>query len=79
MITKQQVNYMRMYQSGATMQEIAQKYGVNISTVSRVIKRARKIKCPFSTECEKCKLPDCAIKDEYALLLNTSEDCRKIK
>ena len=77
MITKQQIEYLRLYQSGATMRDIARRYRVNPSTVSRVIKRARKLKCPFSSECLKCPLPDCMVKDEYAYLLNGVEDYRK--
>lgn len=61
------------------MQEIAEKYGVNKATVSRVIAKARRQKCPFSCDCTKCKLPECAIKDEYAYLLNSVEDCREVK
>lgn len=77
MITKQQIEYMNMYQSGATMREIAKKYNVNPSTVSRVIKRASRIKCPFSPECERCPLDECAIDDRYALLLNSDKDAMK--
>lgn len=79
MISRQQKEYLLLYQSGATMEEIAQKYGVNRSTVSRVIARAKRVSCPFSTDCQKCPMDDCVIKDEYAFLLNESEDFRKIK
>lgn len=78
MVTKEQKKYLVMYQAGHTMQEIADKYGVNRSTVSRVVARARKLKCPFSTDCTKCPMDDCAIKDEYAFLLNEVEDTRKM-
>ena len=79
MITKQQMDYLRMYQTGATMKEIAQEYHVNTSTVSRVINRALKVKCPFSPKCEKCPLDECAIDERYAMFLNSTEDFRKIK
>lgn len=78
-VTQQQKEYLLRYQSGETMQEIADYFGVNRSTVSRVISRARKIKCPFASDCTKCTVSDCAIKEEYAFLLNEAEDCRKIK
>lgn len=79
MITRQQIEYLRMYQSGATMKEIAQRYCVSISTVSRVIKRAKRIKCPFSSKCTKCPLDGCAIDERYAFMLNTDEDFRMVK
>ena len=79
MITRQQMDYLRMYQTGATMKEIAQEYHVNVSTVSRVINRALKVKCPFSPKCEKCPLDECAIDERYAMLLNSTEDFREIK
>ena len=79
MITRQQMDYMRMYQTGATMKEIAQEYHVNVSTVSRVISRALKVKCPFSPKCEKCPLDECAIDDKYAMFLNSTEDFKKSK
>ena len=79
MITRQQMDYLRMYQTGATMKEIAQEYHVNVSTVSRVINRALKVKCPFSPKCEKCPLDECAIDDRYAVFLNSTEDFRKAK
>ena len=79
MITKQQIEYLRLYQSGATMKEIARKYCVAISTVSRVIKRAKRIKCPFSPKCTACPLDECAIDDRYAFMLNTDEDFRTVK
>lgn len=78
MITRQQVEYLCMYQSGATMKEIAEKYKVNTSTVSRVISRARKIRCPFAADCTRCPLSDCAIKDEYSYLMNTVEEMPNI-
>lgn len=79
MITKKQMEYLNLYQSGATMREISERYGVNISTVSRVIARARKIKCPFSSDCKKCPLPDCIVKEKYAYMLNNTEDYRAVK
>ena len=77
MATKKQMEYLKMYQSGATMQEIADKYGVYRSTVSRTIARAKKVKCPFSSDCTSCPLPDCAIKTEYACIMNTVEDAKR--
>lgn len=76
MISEKQIEYLTLYRSGMTLKEIAQKYSVNRSTVSRVIKRASRHKCPFSSDCTKCPLPDCAIKEEYAGMLNNTEDAR---
>lgn len=76
MITRQQEEYLVLYTSGMTMTQIAKKYSVNKSTVSRVIKRATAHKCPFSPNCQKCPLPECAINEEYAYLVNSSEDKR---
>lgn len=74
MITEQQLAYLALYQSGCTQKEIASKYGVNKSTVSRVLKRALRKTCPFSPDCRKCPLPECAFKDEYAMLVNNTEN-----
>ena len=74
--TERQIMYLGKYKAGFTMQEIADMYNVNKSTVSRVISRSMRYKCPFSTNCLKCPLPDCAIKDEYADLVNNTEDKR---
>lgn len=75
-ITKQQMIYYSLYKSGLTMEQIAQKFCVNKSTVCRVLQRAERHKCPFSSKCEKCPLPDCAIKGKYAYLVNSAEDKR---
>ena len=77
MITQKQADYLCMYQSGFTMEEIAKRYGVNKSTVCRTLARAKRHKCPFSTDCTKCPLPDCAIKEEYAYMMNNMEDRQK--
>lgn len=76
MISKQQIEYLSLWHGGATMKEIAEKYSANKSTVSRVIKRASRHVCPFSSDCTKCPLPDCAIKEEYSDLVNNTEDAR---
>lgn len=76
MTSKKQIEYFSLYNSGLTMKEIAARFSVNKSTVSRTIKRAKRRVCPFSDDCTKCPLPDCAIKDEYAFLVNNSEDAR---
>ena len=67
---EKQKEYLLLYQSGWTMREIAFLYGVNISTISRTIKRSLRKTCPFASDCENCPLPDCAFKDEYAYLVN---------
>ena len=64
-------DYIRDYRlAGLTMREIALKHGVNISTVSRGIKRVERLQCPFGSSCTVCGLPECGIKDEYAYLVN---------
>jgi hypothetical protein len=74
MITKQQIEYLALYRDGWTLKQIAEKYGVNVSTVSRVIKRAVRKTCPFSPDCRNCPLPECAFKEDYMLLVNNSLD-----
>lgn len=76
MITRQQMEYLKLYQSGATMQEISDRYGVNKSTVCRVLSKAKKIKCPFSPDCKKCPLPDCMVKEDYAYMINNLRNRR---
>lgn len=75
-ITRQQIAYLRLYNQGYTQAQIAETYGVNKSTVSRVLKRAMRHTCPFSDDCEKCPLDECAIKDQYAYLINNTPDQR---
>lgn len=64
------MEYMNLYQAGFTLSQIATHYGVNRSTVSRVLARARKLTCPFSGVCDQCPLPECAFKPEYAAMMN---------
>lgn len=73
MKSEKQRAYLLLYQCGWTMREIAFLYGVNPSTVSRTIQRALRKTCPFAANCENCPLPECAIKDEYAYLINNRE------
>ena len=40
-LSERQRAYMMAYYGGMTMQQVAKKYGVNVSTVSRTIARAR--------------------------------------
>lgn len=68
---KQTAEYLRLYfECGWRMSEIAEFFGVNKGTVSRCISRAEKRRCPFSLDCKKCPLKECAIKDEYAPYVN---------
>lgn len=68
---EQTVEYLRLYfECGWRMSQIAEKFGVNKSTVSRCIARAEKRRCPFSCRCESCQLKECAIKEEYAPYVN---------
>ena len=71
-MTERQRQLTNMYFSGMTLEQIATKLGINKSTVSRTIRRALSVKCPFSPNCENCPLPDCAIKEEYAIYLNNT-------
>lgn len=73
--------YLKLYyEDGLTIYQIAEKVGVNPSTISRTISRAERIICPFSPDCLKCTLGDCAIKDEYAYLVNAkAKDKRKVE
>lgn len=69
-MTKQQIEYLTLYESGYSVREIARIKGRSPSSVSRVLSRARGKKCPFSADCKLCPLPDCAIDERYAVLLN---------
>jgi hypothetical protein len=64
------LEYLRLFEMGHTVTEIAIMTGRNKSTVSRGLTSARKLVCPFSPNCEECPLDDCAIKDEYAYMVN---------
>ena len=70
MMTKQQVEYLTLAELGLSAAEIARRTGKSPSTISRVLRRAKSRTCPFSSECTKCPLPDCAIDERYAFLLN---------
>lgn len=76
-MTKQQIEYMILYESGYSVSEIAKMKNRSVPTVSRVLKRAKALKCPFSADCKKCPLPDCGIDKRYALLFNGKSDCRR--
>ncbi len=76
-MTKQQIEYMILYESGYKVSEIAKMKKRSISSVSRVLKRAKAIKCPFSADCKKCPLPDCGIDEKYAVLFNGRSEYRR--
>ena len=69
-MTKQQIEYLNLYEAGYSVKEIARMKGRSCSSVSRTLRRARGKECPFSADCKLCPLPDCAIDGRYALLLN---------
>ena len=71
--------YYQLYQQGYTMEAIGNKFGVCKASVSRGIQQVRALRCPFSRICTSCPLPECAFKEPYNLLVNTSEDCRTNK
>ena len=70
MITKKQIEYPSIAESGLSVAEIARRVGKNPSTVSRALRRAKNKPCPFAADCTKCPLPDCAIDERYAFMLN---------
>lgn len=77
-MTDRQRKVLSMYHDGHKCYVIAEKLGVAKSTISRTLHRALKCKCPFSPDCLKCPLPECAIKDEYLLFVNNENlDLRK--
>lgn len=76
-MTKQQIEYMILYESGYKVSEIAKMKNKNKSTISRSLKRAKAIKCPFGADCKKCPLPDCGIDEKYAVLLNGRSKYRR--
>lgn len=71
--------YFKLYQEGYTMDYIGKKFGVCKATVSRGIQLVRALRCPFSSMCTNCPLPECAFKEPYNLFVNTAEDCRTNK
>lgn len=75
--SNKQILYLELYNAGFSMGEIANHFGVVVSTVSRTLKRARRLTCPFTPNCEKCPLSECAFKPEYASLINNPERADK--
>lgn len=73
-MTKQQIEYLSLYEAGYTVPQIARMKNKHKSTVYRSIKRAKGKKCPFSADCERCPLPECCIDWKYAVLLNGREE-----
>lgn len=71
--SNKQILYLELYNAGFSMGEIADHFGVGRSTISRTLKRARRLTCPFTPNCEKCPLSECAFKPEYASLINNPE------
>lgn len=78
-MTASQIKYSILYESGYSITEIANMEGKDKSTVSRVLKRCRSVRCPFSADCKKCPLPDCAIDEKYAVLLNGRSRTKNMK
>lgn len=78
MMTAKQSEYYRLYLEGFTMKQIADKKGVNKSTVSRTIHRATEKRCPFGRDCKECPLDDCGIKEEYSYFVNEKRDFRRV-
>lgn len=76
-MTKQQIEYLLLYESGYRVTEIARMKNRSKTTVSRILKRAKGKKCPFSPDCKCCPLPDCAINEKYVVLLNERGGGRK--
>lgn len=74
-----QIKYLTLYESGYSVTEIAKMERKNKSTISRVLKRCNSIRCPFSADCKKCPLPDCAIDEKYAILLNGRSRVKNMK
>lgn len=79
-MTERQKQVLDLYEKGYKQYEIANILGVHKSTISRTMRRAIRVKCPFSSNCLECWLEDCAIKDEYAYMLNNENiDFRKVR
>lgn len=72
-MTERQKQVLDLYEKGYKQYHIAKILGVNKSTISRTLKRAYRVKCPFSPNCLECWFDDCAIKDEYAYLVNNDD------
>ena len=73
MVTKKQVEYLSLFEAGYSVTEIAAMKGVNKSTVSRVLTKARTTKCPFSKSCLTCPLNECAMADTVAFMFNGND------
>lgn len=65
-----QLEYLALFNQGYSVTQIAKMTGKNRSTISRTLTRARSKTCPFSSDCMKCPLDDCAIEDKYADMIN---------
>lgn len=72
-MTVQQKEYLQLFEQGYTVTEIAKIKGKCVSTISRVLKKARSKRCPFSPDCSACPLDDCAIDAKYADLINNND------
>jgi hypothetical protein len=72
-MTPIQIKYLLLFEAGHTVTEIAQMTGKSKSTISRTLTRTRNRVCPFSPDCLTCPLEDCAIREEYAFLLNGND------
>lgn len=67
------------YNEGKTMQEIADYFGINKSSVSRSIKRADQRTCPIASNCLNCKASKCIIIPEYRGIINNGEQNKREK
>ncbi len=76
-ITRKQIEYLTLFEAGYSVSEIARMKGLNKSTVSRILQKARGKKCPFSTNCLYCPLEFCAIDSKYAVLINEGQSSKR--
>ena len=65
------------YNEGKTMQEIADYFGINKSSVSTSIKRADRRTCPIASNCKNCKASKCIIIPEYRGIINNGEQKKR--
>lgn len=65
------------YNEGKTMQEIADYFGINKSSVSTSIKRADRRTCPIASNCKNCKASKCIIIPEYRSTINNGEQRKR--
>lgn len=77
LLTPKQLKYVVLYKRERNMSKVADICGVNKSTISRTIERAKCKPCRFSTDCNNCPHTICRIDEklEAIEILKQSQLC----